>query len=301
MNRSPKRRHRRTGPGEKGGRASKPTKRPARVRSAPAAAAAPPPATEPATTTQEHPALAAYRETFPPDRPPRWTGTQRPPTTYYLALFGDPEFWRDTLACYSAVGDVTEQALSAAAFREAWKEILTPFWCHYRAVPAVEFLPIYYRQGFSVMAGRWGVVPVYAWTKDPEIAAAVRTIRKTIKTSRQDPTREAALGVWLKLHGFSSAEIAAALGKPARGKRPADTLPGSEPPIDAWLRVNRARLRGARARLRAAMQSPASVDPLSDALTNVLRVGVFPGPANLEDLAATVARLHDLLGVRPLL
>ena len=44
-----------------------------------------------------------------------------------------------------------------------------------------------------------------------------------------------------------------------------------------------------------------TVDPLTDALTAVLRCRVFPGPANLEDLAAAVARLHDVLGVRPLL
>ncbi len=242
------------------------------------------------------------------DRPPRWTGTQRPPISYYVALFDDPELWRDTFAYFGAVGDVAEQALSEEAFQTAWKEILKPFWYHYRALPAVEFLPVHYRQGFSVMAGRWGVVPVYPWTKDSEIKARVRDIRKNIGQTRRAAEQEkhAAFGNWLKLHSFSSAEIAFALGKPGAGDRPRDPstqrpVAGSEPPLDAWLRVIRGRLREVHARLQAALREPVSVDPLTDALTAVLRCGVFPGPANLEDLAAAVARLHDVLGIRPLL
>jgi hypothetical protein len=291
-----KRKRRRARPGDK-------KQQPARVRSAPAAAA---PAVEPAAT-EDRPALNAYHTLFPPDRPPRWTGTQRPPISYYITLFDDPEFWRDTLALFGAVGDVTEQALSDRSFQSAWKEIL-PFWYHYRARPAVEFLPVHYRQGFSVMSGRWGVVPVYPWTRDAEITTAIRGIRQKIGQTRGDAQKDkrAALGRWLKSHGFASAEIATALDKPGAGDRPRDPstqrpVAGSEPPLDAWLRVTRGRLREGDARLQAALHEPVSVDPLTDALTAVLRCGVFPGPANLEDLAAAVGRLHDLLGVRPLL
>jgi hypothetical protein len=264
---------------------------------------------EPPNTVENH-ALAAYYALFPPDRAPRWTGTQRPPISYYLGVFDDPAFWRDTYAFVGAVGDVTEQALSDRSFQNTWKEILKPFWYHYRAMPAVEFLSVYYRQGFCVMSGRWGVVPVYPWTKDDELKAAIHSIRKKIGQTRGDTEKQkhAALGVWLKLHGFKATEVAAALGasRAGQGQRPLDEttrrpIEGSEPPIDAWLRVTRGRVRRAHAGLQAALQSPSSIDPLTDAITNVLRLGVFPGPANLEDLAAAVARLHDLLGIRPLL
>jgi hypothetical protein len=252
--------------------------------------------------------LAAYHALFPSDRSPRWTGTQRPPISYYVALFDDPDFWRDTFACFGAFGDVTEQALSDESFQAASKDILKPFRYHYRALPAFQFLDVHYRQGFSVMAGRWAVVPVYPWTKDSEIKAMVRGIRTKIGQTRRNAEQEkhATLGNWLKLHGFSSAEIALALGKPGAGDRPRDPstqrpVVGSESPLSAWLRVTRGRLREVHARLRAAMREPESVDPLTDALTAVLRCGVFPGPAKLEDLAAAVARLHDVLGVPPLL
>jgi hypothetical protein len=292
-----------TGPSD---RSSKSAKRPARVRSA--AAATPPSATEPATASAELAGLAAYRERFPQDRPPRWTSHERPPIDYFLRLFDDPEFWRDTFACYGAVGDVVEQGLSDEAIQQAWQEIRKPFRHHYHAEPALQFLPVHYRQGFSAVAGHWGVVPVYPWTKDDEIKAAVRSIRKKIGQTRGDAEKQkhAALGVWLKLHGFTAAEVAAALGTPSAGDRPRDLrtqrpVAGSEPPLDAWLRVTRGRLREVHARLQADFREPVSVDPLTDALTAVLRCGVFPGPANLEDLAAAVARLHDVLGARPLL
>jgi hypothetical protein len=256
----------------------------------------------------ENRALAASHALFPQDRPPRWTGTEGPPISYYIALFDDPEFWRDTFACFGAVGDVTEQPLSDRSLENAWREILRPFWYHYRVLPALEFLPVHYRQAFSVMAGRWGIVPVYPWTKDSEIKTSVHSIRKKIGQTRRNAEKEkhAALGNWLKLHRFSSAEIATALGKPGCGDRPRDPstqrpVAGSEPRLDALLRMNRKRLRDTSARLQAALQSPSSIDPTTDAITNVLRVGVFPGPANLEDLAAALARLHDVLGVRPLL
>src|SRR2546426_6853836 len=71
---------------------------------------------EPPKMAEDRP-LAAYHALFPPDRPPRWTGTQRPPISYYVALFDDPELWRDTFAYFGAVGDVAEQALSEEAFQ----------------------------------------------------------------------------------------------------------------------------------------------------------------------------------------
>src|SRR5262249_62424365 len=97
-----------------------------------------------------------------------------------------------------------------------------------------------------------------------------------------------------------------ARGRPSVGDRPRDSstqplIAGSEPPLDAWLRMSRGRLRQGNKRQRADFREPMSVDPLTDALTAVLRCGVFPGPANLEDLAAAGARLHDLLGVCQLL
>ena len=305
MSRSPKRERSRTGPGDrKPGRSPKAAKRPNHVTQA----TSPTGPTGPGTATEDRPALTTYHALFPPDRPPRWAGTQRPPISHYIALFDELEFWRDTHALFGAVGDVMEQAPSDRSFQNAWKEILQPFWYHYRALPAVEFLPVYYRHGFSVMANRWGVVPVYSWTRDAEIADAVRSIRQKIGRTRGDIQREkrAALGSWLKFHRFTSAEIAAALNKPGAGDRPRDPstqrpVAGSEPPLDAWLRVTRGRLREVHAGLQATVREPVSVDPLTDALTAVLRCGVLPGPATLEDLAAAVARLHDLLGVRSLL
>jgi hypothetical protein len=294
------------GPGDrKRGRLSKSAKGAARVQSAPPAAAEAAP--EPATTIEDRPALAAYRERFGPDRPPRWTTNQRPPIDYFLRLFDDPEFWRDTLACFGALGDVVEQGLPGAASQQASKEILEPFWYHYRAMPALQFLPVYYRQGFSVVTGHWGVVPVYPWTKDTEINVAVRRIRRAIKQTRGDVERDkrAALGWWLKFHGFTARAIATALGTPNAGERSRDPTTrrpaeGSEPPIDAWVRISRQRMKESHAQLHEAMRSPTRIDPLTDAITAVLRVGVFR-PATFEDLAAAVARLHDLLVIRPVL
>src|SRR5262249_44158946 len=234
---------------KKGVRATKPAKRPAQ----------PPviyliaPKTQPsAATGTDESTLAAYHALFPPDRSPRWTGTERPPISYYVALFDDPDFWRETHALFGAVGDVTEQALSDESFhfQDAWKKILQPFWYHYRAIPAVEFLPVHYRQGFSVMTVRWGVVPVYPWPKDSEIRASVHSIRKKSGQTRGEAEQEkhGGVGNWIKLHGFSSQEIAMARGRPSAGDRPRASstqrpIAGSEPPLDAWLRMSRGRLR----------------------------------------------------------
>src|SRR5690242_16049680 len=114
---------------------------------------------------------ATYRHRFPPDRPPRWNSNARPPISYYVALFDDADFWRDTLAFVGALGDAPDEVndvhlVSTYVTREVVQgdtqlmrgetlDLFGRFWRHYRALPPVEFLAVYYRQGFAVMAGRW--------------------------------------------------------------------------------------------------------------------------------------------------
>src|SRR2546427_10230104 len=64
---------------------------------------------EPPKMAEDRPP-AAYHALFPPDRPPRWTGTQRPPISYFVALFDDPGLWRETFAYFGGVRGVPAPA-----------------------------------------------------------------------------------------------------------------------------------------------------------------------------------------------
>lgn len=161
----------------------------------------------------------------------------------------------------------------------------------------------------AIASGRWGVVPVFASTTSKEIQDAVRIIRRTIRHEHQDAenARRAQLAAWLESLGFSRPEIGKAVwgrrdglrratrGQALRGiSEDAETallvkflgegltrkkaeqriyklLQGSEPKVTAAVRMARQRYADRLNRLNTALAHPEMSEPISHALTLVLR------------------------------
>src|SRR5262249_19817031 len=94
--------------------------------------------------------------------------------------------------------------------------------------------------------------------------------------------------------------LAQGLTYPQAERKVMRRLRRAEPPIDASLRVQLDRISAADTELRRALTSPRRVDPVSDALTALLRLGVFER-ARVSDIPRYVRILHQVLGVAPLL
>jgi len=163
----------------------------------------------------------------------------------------------------------------------------------------------------AVMSGRWGVLPIFAWTTERETRPAIQRIRRVVRKQQQDAetARRAQLARWLEDCGlgFSRPAIAAAVWNRRRGLRRSSKaqaiaqLPekverawyqaylaqgrspqqaerltskrarGSEALASATVRMAERRYEQDLDRLNAALASPASSEPVSAALTMLYR------------------------------
>jgi len=161
----------------------------------------------------------------------------------------------------------------------------------------------------AVMSGQWGIVPIFGWTKDLEIRAAITRIRRVVRKRHQDAkiARLAQQARWLEDCGYSKPEIASAVwGRRDGLRRPSRKLAiaglpehverawyqkylaqgrdhqeaarliykrarGSEAPASATVRMAEHRYEEDLARLNAALASPAPSEPISAALTMLYR------------------------------
>lgn len=163
----------------------------------------------------------------------------------------------------------------------------------------------------AIMSGRWGVLPMFAWTTDREIRTAIQRIRRVVRKQHQDAetARRAQLARWLEdcSLGFSRPAIAGAVWGRRRGlRRPSKAhaiaqLPekverewyqaylaqgrspqqaerlttkrarGSEAPASATVRMAERRYEQDLERLNATLLSPVPSEPVSAALTMLYR------------------------------
>lgn len=183
----------------------------------------------------------------------------------------------------------------------------------------------------AIMSGRWGVLPIFAWTTDHEIRPAVQRIRRVVRKQHQDAetARRAQLARWLEDCGlgFSRPAIAAAVWGRRRGlRRPSKAqaiaqLPekverawyeaylaqgrspqqaerlttkrarGSEAPANATVRMAKRRYEQDLKRLNATLASPVSSEPVSAALTRLYRAD----RQNPAELGRGLAALRNAL------
>jgi hypothetical protein len=163
----------------------------------------------------------------------------------------------------------------------------------------------------AIMSGRWGVLPIFAWTTDREIRTALQRIRRVVRKQHQDAetARRAQLARWLEACGlgFSRPAIAGAVWGRQRGlrrrskARALDQLPekverewyeaylaqgrssqqaerltmkrarGSEAPASATVRMAERRYEQDLERLNATLASPVPSELVSAALTRLYR------------------------------
>lgn len=163
----------------------------------------------------------------------------------------------------------------------------------------------------AIMSGRWGMLPIFAWTTDREIRTAIQHIRRVVGKQHQDAEsgRRAQMARWLEVCGlgFSRSAIAGAVwGRRhglrrtskaraiaqlpekverewyqaylAQGRSPeeADRLiakraRGSEAPARATVRMAERRYEQQTERLNTALATPVSSEPVSEALTMLYR------------------------------
>jgi hypothetical protein len=183
----------------------------------------------------------------------------------------------------------------------------------------------------AIASGRWGLVPIFASTTNKQIMAAARTIRRTIHQEHQDAenARRAQLSAWLESLGFSRPEIAKAiwgrrdgLRRPTRGQalgrisereetalldtylaegltrneaeqRIYKLLRGSEPKATAAVRMARRRYTDRLKTRNTALAAPVMSEPISHALTLVLRAET--DGADAEEIRRLVAALRKAL------
>ncbi len=138
----------------------------------------------------------------------------------------------------------------------------------------------------AVLTGEWGLIPVFAWTTDKEIHTAATRLRKQLAKRHQDGSGlgRGELAAWLRVSGFSGQEIARHLyGRNGRWKLSereeavldADSAFKEEArrkqrPVD---QVKKAigRYRTAERQRKAKIRAPRNIDPLSFAVTMLLR------------------------------
>jgi hypothetical protein len=179
----------------------------------------------------------------------------------------------------------------------------------------------------AIMSGRWGVLPIFAWTTNQEIRIGLQRIRRMVRKQHQnaETARRAQLARWLESCnlGFSRPAIAGAVWGRRRGlRRPSRAqaiaqLPekverawyqaylaqgrspqqaerlttkrarGSEAPASATVRMAEHRYEQDLERLNATLASPVSSEPVSAALTMLYR-------ADRQDVAQLVRGLVAL-------
>jgi len=162
----------------------------------------------------------------------------------------------------------------------------------------------------AVMSGKWGIVPIFAWTTDLEIRRAIRRIRGVVRKMHRDAqiTHRAQKARWLEDCGYPRPAIASAVWGRRKGLRrhskeqamaglPEDVerewyekylgqgreprvaerliykrAQGSEAPASATVRMAEHRYEEDLTRLNAALAAPVPSEPISAALTMLYRV-----------------------------
>ncbi len=291
---------------------------------------------------------AARSKSSVPDVAWRWPGFHtypfddpEPTAPYLRRLLDKDEFWRDAIDALHDILLVESRGLPGIAVAIYENQIVGPFVQKWNALPPPPELILIdpkRRMGLTVVSGRWGVVPVFPWTTEQEIRAAIKRIRRSVGKIHRDSEghRRALIAQWLAFHGASKQEIARRVWQRTKGlRRPSLTqaiagLPealeqelmakhmakgmtyqeaerqiqraarGSEPPASAAVRMAITRLCKQYRALGDMLKSPkVSAEPISHAVTMILRNAYFD--RNDAEAVRWVGELRDSLGVTPLL
>jgi hypothetical protein len=137
-----------------------------------------------------------------------------------LALLRDPQF---SVGCvnFFLARDLKAHDGSHVIPREQVKEFLGVFVDYWGVLPPMtrhagvleqEDARSRRRPAAAILDGQWGLVPIFPWTTDSELAAVVRRIRRQIGKEHvnRDDARDG-LADWLDLNGFPHALIAEAV------------------------------------------------------------------------------------------
>ena len=266
-----------------------------------------------------------------PNRPRQGGGpkarsaVQRPKISIHsvLALLEDPAFCDEALRLIQEIAAFVASPSHTAKQRNAFVTKQTVPFVEKWSVPppqaAALVNPTPARAvADAIMSGRWGVLPIFAWTTEREIRTALQHIRQVVRKQHQDAetSRRAQLARWLESCGlgFSRPMIAGAVWGRRRGlRRPSKAqaiarLPekverqwyrayltqgrspqqaehlttkrarGSEVPASATVRMAERRYEQDLERLNATLSSPVPSEPVSGALTMLYR-------ADRQDLA----------------
>jgi hypothetical protein len=260
-------------------------------------------------------------------RPARPSAALAAEVTRLRALWDDPEFQRDNRALLrealiARIGRAPTPEWDA--FVKSW---FHPFVQKWGAVPAMDVE----LADLVVFAAQWGAVPIFPWTTNAEIGAAARRIRQHIgKRPRDARTHDRVrLSRWLETNfiprreiprllgwredGASRPTVAEAVARGSFDEEQASMRPllksglsyqaaerrmlrrrrGSEARAAVMMRKAQRRYEAWHRALVAAVEAPKVVEPISFALTGILRARYLT--RDLSELTGAIAACHEAL------
>jgi hypothetical protein len=252
-----------------------------------------------------------------------------------LRLLNNPSFCHQARVLRSEIAAVMASTTEQDQRDRFLLERVPPFVGRWGVLPpqAVDLLNPDARRPLveAIGSGRWGVVPIFAWTRNQDIKTAVRKIRRIIHTQHQDAEngRRAQLDGWLESCGFSRTEIARAvwgrrqglrrpsraqaIGRLAEGDEQAllrqylgqglsptqaeqrvyKRVRGSEPKATAAVRMAGQRYVSTLRDLNAALARPTISEPVSHALT--MLIGADADDVDAAEIRHRVAAVKKAL------
>ncbi len=143
-----------------------------------------------------------------------------------VALLNDPAFRRDAVDVLDPFRRLNESASTQQEwdrkFQNHVDEHVAPFVRKWGVGPPLdrELVESDSRREvvFCILTGRWGVIPVFPWTRAQDISTSAAKIRQSIRKVHKDAEgrRRAMIAAWIRMHPSSQgraprAEIAAAV------------------------------------------------------------------------------------------
>jgi len=254
-----------------------------------------------------------------------------------LQLASNPEFLSDSAAVVRRAQELgapilEDEATWATAWPEFAERCVRPFIRKWRALPLLDhghIAPDPRRPAkLAILAGRWGIIPVFPWTGQEEIVSRLREIQRAIGKTKKVNDSRIAMARWLDMHGVPRSAIADAvwgrklgLRRPTTGAairalspdREAELMArfvgrglpyedaeraiyrrarGSEAPAVAQVRVAIARDRAASRRLTHELVEPEGrepIEPIARLVSDILRAD-FDRDPQLSQLIAELRR-----------
>src|SRR5262245_36604775 len=141
---------------------------------------------------------------------------ERPSIEEVIGLLKNPAFCADATRTIAEAAEIAAQ-VSSEEWEPRVKELGRMFVERWSVPPPTtgELLNPDPRRRFvdAIASGRWGVVPVFSWTTNPQIKALIKKIRSVIRKQHQDAlvNRHVQLVRWLEATGFDRPTIARAV------------------------------------------------------------------------------------------